>query len=369
MLKTNPRGRKTNIETREDFKVLTYKIKEISKHPFADNLEIAKFGRGHQCVTGKGEFRTNDVVAFLENQMVLPQDMLRELKLEGKLSGKDFNRIKAVRLRGIASDGLLYKMPNEKVGANVREKLGIKKWVPPVPASMSGTVKNSVGKVKAFDIVNLDAVESDFIYEEKVIITEKLHGTFCGFAYQNREWFIYSKGLGKNDLSFDRNAKDNEKNVYLTIFNESFEQLEQFRGMILRDYRMDSFILFGEIIGRGIQDLYYGKTKPSIYFFDAYLGKAIDMDTHCAYLPFDELLGLLTFVGLNVVPLVTVTKFDYNYVIDIIGNCKKSKIDNETIFEGVIVKPAKERFGKNGRIIGKLLTETYRFRKQGTERQ
>lgn len=168
-----------------EFEAKVYKL-EIEEHPNADALELARVGDYVSCVQ-KGAFKTGDLGVYLPEQAVLPDWVIARLGLEGKLAGKDQNRIKAVKLRGVLSQGLVYPVearydvvetntgpypstihdvvycvtqdeggPGHRVeeGYDVREWMGITKYEPPIPVHMAGEVFNAYGKTLKYDIEN-----------------------------------------------------------------------------------------------------------------------------------------------------------------------------------------------------------------------
>lgn len=85
----------------------------------ADRLELAKID-GWQCVVGKGEFNTGELVVYFEIDSALPADDPRYEFLHERCLKKWMNhgtlvkevvRIKTIKLRGVISQGLL--MPLE----------------------------------------------------------------------------------------------------------------------------------------------------------------------------------------------------------------------------------------------------------------
>ena len=146
-------------------------------HPQADRLEIAQVG-DYQSVVGKGTFQTNDLVAYIPEQALVPQNLLAEMGLEGRLAGKDKNRVKAVRLRGVVSQGLCYPAREEwQEGADVTEALGITKWEPPIPTHLAGEVFNAgQNRTLKYDIENYRRFPDVLQDGEPVVFTEKLHG-------------------------------------------------------------------------------------------------------------------------------------------------------------------------------------------------
>lgn len=186
---------------------------EIEDHPNADRLEIANIvGMQYQSLVPIGKYETGDLVAYIPEDSLVPEWIQERLGVKGKLAGSDKNRVKAVRLRGVYSQGLCFPVkwielggnelpcleleygskfilfsnredyPNveevkeEIIGKDVQKTLGIEKYEPPIPVHMSGEVFNARGNTLRYDVENYkkypDVIEED----EEVAITEKVHG-------------------------------------------------------------------------------------------------------------------------------------------------------------------------------------------------
>ncbi len=129
-----------------DFEVKIVSLAEVSKHENADSLDIARIA-GYQCVVRRNQFRTGDLAVYIPEGSIIPQELLEKTGLwdpennKGKLAGPRGNRLKAVRLRGVVSQGLLVPAPQGLgAGDDVAEHYGITKYVPEVPAGMRGQV-------------------------------------------------------------------------------------------------------------------------------------------------------------------------------------------------------------------------------------
>ena len=81
---------------------------KVEPHPNADRLELAAVG-GFRCVVQKGAFKNGDLAAYIPEAAVCPEWLIKELGLEGRLAGSKHNRVKAVKLRGALSQGLVYR--------------------------------------------------------------------------------------------------------------------------------------------------------------------------------------------------------------------------------------------------------------------
>ena len=132
------------------FEVPVVRVDRIEEHPGADALEIAVV-RGYRCVTKIGAHRAGDLVAYIPEDAIVPEPLIRELRLwdeakgRGMLAGKKGDRVKAIRLRGVVSQGLLYPVEGREEGENLAAALDIVRYEPPIPVHMQGEVSNVRG--------------------------------------------------------------------------------------------------------------------------------------------------------------------------------------------------------------------------------
>lgn len=165
------------------FEVSVCKIDAIEKHSNADSIEIVKIG-GYQTLQPIGKYTKGQLVAYIPADAILPDLLIEEMGLTGKLGGSKKNRVQPVRLRGVYSEGLvLPAQPGWKVGQDVAEDLGIKKHVVEVPEKLRGQIAPQVqGKygpklrTLSFDVEAL-AKHPDFFEGKEIEVTEKIHGT------------------------------------------------------------------------------------------------------------------------------------------------------------------------------------------------
>ena len=230
-----------------NFEVLVRAIDDIYDHPNADRLSIVKV-LGYEAITAKNEdgthrFAKGEAIVYVPEAAVLPEDVLKQFgfydteKGKGMLAGKAGDRVKAIRLRGVLSQGLaLPTNPNARspsnpsvarylaqddhayksvtVGDDVADFYGITKYEPPVPMGMGGEVAAITEFAFDFDIENAQNYLG-FLDNDEVEATEKLHGTCFRVAYRpnvsHPEIFgdgviaVTSKGLGAKGLILKRN--------------------------------------------------------------------------------------------------------------------------------------------------------------------
>lgn len=364
------------------FEAKVYRLK-IEEHPNADALELARVG-DYRSIVRKGQFQTGDLGVYIPEAAVLPEWLISELGLEGRLAGKDKNRVKAVRLRGTLSQGLVYPVTDGAICRNgtgadedvffveegdvVTDFLGITKYEPPIPVHMAGEVFNAHGKTLKYDIENAKKFPGVLIEGEEVIMTEKIHGTFILMGYHPdiTHPIVTSKGLSDKGLAFKMNEA-NKDNLYIRTLNGTMEE-EGGDDVVTRLRRlrldMEPFYILGEVYGKGVQDLTYGADKPQFRAFDIYVGEP----GHGRYLDTGEFRTWCRSVGLEMVPVLYEGPFSKEKMLELTDGKEVVSGSETNIREGLVIKPWVERENDElGRVILKSVSEAYLLRKGGTE--
>ena len=370
------------------FECKVYKL-TIEEHPNADALELARVG-DYVSIVRKGQFQTGDLGVYIPEAALVPEWLLKEIGLEGKLAGKEKNRVKAMKLRGILSQGLIYPVPEMSLmgkvmptlvtpdikygvseGDDVTEFLGITKYEPPIPSGMSGDVFNAFGYTINFDIENIKKYPDILEDGEGVTITEKLHGTWCCFGYHPEVDcpIVTSKGQSAKGLAFKHN-ETNDKNLYMQMYRQ-MENVGDGHTLLeglqhLTYSRMDTPVyILGEIYGKGVQDLAYVDDNAK-YFraFDIYVGEP----SNGRYLPPDEVERVCRVLDIDMVPVLYCGPYSKE-VVEEYTNGKETVSGKELhLREGVVIRPHDERrHDEIGRVILKSVSEAYLLRKGGTE--
>ena len=99
-----------------DLIVEACKIAEIKKHPNADKLELAVI-KGWETAVPKGKYKAGDVVIYVPPDAVLPQELSNKWGVTPYLSKQ---RVKAIRLRGEMSFGLIAENEGYKEGVDLK---------------------------------------------------------------------------------------------------------------------------------------------------------------------------------------------------------------------------------------------------------
>lgn len=348
----------------------------IHEHPNADALELAQVGL-YRAVVPKGQYQSGDLALYIPEQAVLPPTLIAELGLTDRLAGKQANRVKAVRLRGELSQGVVCR-PHALEGIDTAhaareridfaELLGITKWQPPIPAVMAGQVEPAPDLIRWIDIENIKRYPNIFTPGEPVIATEKLHGTACLLTYDRATAITHvsSKGMGSQHLAI----LPDDRNLYWRAV-QTFD-LVTVATNVASSLSAQRVGLFGEVYGQGVQDLAYGANAGA----DSTLGYALfDIATAdelgVRWLNHDEITDILAAVAATVprVPLLYRGPYDETVLLALAEGPETVTGDATHIREGLVVRPQCERDSEllGGRAIGKLVSEAYLCRKGGTE--
>jgi len=172
-------------------------INEVRKHPNADRLEIIPVG-GWQAVVKAGQFSAGDRAVYIEPDYTVPTDRAEFAFLAKE--GKERHRLKAIRLRGALSFGLLIPVPDEfadcEVGADVMSEMGIERYEPPVKLAGSDELPESEWPPlfsSKFDVEALEKFPDILIPGEPVIVTEKIHGANARYVWTGGIFYIGSR--------------------------------------------------------------------------------------------------------------------------------------------------------------------------------
>ena len=330
-----------------EIEVLIHRLK-LEPHPNADALEMAAIG-GYRAVVKLDEFKNGDLVAYIPEDSIIPPELIEKMDLANYLVGKDHNRVKAIRLRGALSQGLILPMDDVQEGDDVTEMLGITKYVPEVPSSMNGEVWHTGHMTVKFDVHDIKKYPDVIQDGEEVVMTEKLHGTCCQMGFYQDEPIVTQKGIGNKRFAFQVDQV-NASCIYVQEFLKRRDLLDE----IHQDH--PSFYLLGEIYGRGVQDLQYDLKERNFRVFDVYLGEP----GAGRFLDYDQ---MMEFLGskFDTVPLAYRGPYQESQARD--ATTGQSIIANH-IREGVVIKPVQEREDpKLGRVILKSKSEKYLLRK------
>jgi RNA ligase (TIGR02306 family) len=349
---------------------VTAEVLTVHEHPNADALELAQVGL-YRAVVAKGAYRTGDAAVYIPEQAVLPPDLIEELGLTGRLAGGRSDRVKAVRLRGELSQGIVCRpkaladvdlRQAALAGTDFSERLGITKWVPPVPPMMNGDVEPAADLLPWVDIENIQRFPGIFTPGEAVVLTEKLHGSACLLTYVADEDRVYvsSKGFGAKSLAL----KEDARNLYWRAVRQ--HGVAEAAARLAHRLGARRVGVFGEVYGAGVQDLSYGadgrrddRLGYAVFDVSAEIGGAV------RWLDAAELLT----GELPLVPRLWEGPYDAEHVLSLADGRETVSGRSLHLREGVVIRPAVERYSEvtGGRAIAKAVSPAYVTRKGGTE--
>ncbi|TFH08558.1 MAG: hypothetical protein E4H14_06185 [Candidatus Thorarchaeota archaeon] len=223
-----------------------------------------------------------------------------------------------------------------------------------------------------YDIENFKGYPDVLIEGEEVVMTEKLHGSFCGVGVvppqegNDKHWdgrvVIFSKGLGSRGLCL-LNTPNNANNTYVRTLmsNDLFENLKTVARTMSRD--VEPVFFLGEVYGPGIQDLRYSD-KLSFRVFDMCMGRRGNQK----YFSYEEMKRTCSAFGFDMVPELYRGPFSVDVMKQHTDGKETVSGQEMHIREGIVIKPAVERTHEGlGRVILKSVSEAYLLRKNGTE--
>ena len=337
-----------------EFSVEVYPV-IITDHPNADAIELAQIG-GYNSIVQKNLYKTGDLVAYIPCSAIVPDDIIEELGLTGKLSGGRRNRVKEIKLRGILSEGVVYPAREHwSVGDDVTDELGITKYIPKVPGCLDGVASGEYADYTfKYDIENLKKNQSLFNSDDEVVITEKLHGTLlmCVAIPDQNEVIVTSKGLAGKGMNLIWN-EENAHNQYIKMAEKL--NLREIAMEIAKIERMPVYII-GELYGNGIQDLTYGCEETDFRVFDMAVGTRNTIQ----FLDYWRMVHYIEGFGLTIVPEVYLGPFDMDVVNKLTDG--RDTLSGTHMREGVVIKNISGQ-----RKILKSVSAAYLLRKNGTE--
>jgi RNA ligase (TIGR02306 family) len=99
------------------------KVTKVFPHPNADKLEFVHV-LGYDCLVSKGNYKTDDLIVLIQPDTVLPQAEWTDIYR--KVSTK---RVKAIRLRGEWSFGIVEKLSLLPTGMSIAEGLEVAEFL------------------------------------------------------------------------------------------------------------------------------------------------------------------------------------------------------------------------------------------------
>ena len=310
----------------------------------ADAIERARV-LGWWVVVKRGEHHPGDKVVYCEIDSLLPErpefEFLRKGSFRSAITTSSGQvllpagfRIKTVKLRGQVSQGICFPLsilganPATADGTDVTAQLGIVKFDPPLPASMSGRVKGAFpGFVPKTDETRVQILEALIARQrgKTFYVTEKLDGTSFTAFLSDGEFGVCSRNqwLDEGDLgnALCRVARD------LDLAGK----LAQSRARLGFDLAIQ-----GEIIGPGVQGNKYARKQVELHLFNIVNLDAFRLVDHA------DMLSEAAAMGLTVVPQLASIVLDHSVDALVELSVGMSALAEGVHREGVVLRPLKD---------------------------
>lgn len=375
------------------FKVPLTKVLKVEKHPNADKLSVYTV-YGFQVIGGLNQYQVGDLVLYVPIDSILPNYLEEALFPTGSKIKLNGGRVRQIKIRGLASQGMLIGIPFLKnihvAGKNgsypelekdYAEVLEIKKYEPPVKGPAMTASKNPGGRNRTYEnklfhkyngVTALKWVPTIFDGEE-VVIQEKLHGTNAraGIVPYEANNFLkkllkffklapqYEKCYGSNNVEISAKLKARRNNYYAEdIYGNTFKATNVFSKL------QPGEIAYGEIIGPNIQANYnYGLTEHKFVLFDV---KVLQPDGKYKWLMPCEVELFAKARGFEFVPVLYKGIWDkdvaYKLTFGPSVYCPQQKVR-----EGVVIKSRYNYDCEGNKRAYKWVSETYLEDKTNTD--
>lgn len=213
-----------------EFKAEVVEIGKIEPHPAADRLEITHIHGGYPCVIAKGSFEEGDLAVYVPTNTTVPVNDPRFSFLAKNADAKGRARVRALKIRGVFSMGLLVR-PNYEwpLGLDAKDLLDVQRWEPPLDISTGGDEESASDLVdfpKYTDLPAWRKYPNLISPDETIVCTEKIDGTNTRFIVLNDRLYVGARTWW---------VKENEKSAWWFAAKKMkiFEKLKDLPGMML----------------------------------------------------------------------------------------------------------------------------------------
>lgn len=333
-----------------DFHVECVRVGAIEKHPNADTLGITQVG-AYPVIVKLGDFKEGDLAVYVPVDAVVP-----DTDMWSFLNGS--RRIKAKRLRGVFSQGLLVPAPMGVLeGEDCSRLMDIERYETSEERAERGSDPRApkVPRVnpaylpRYTDLENLRRWPNVLQPGERVVVMEKLEGENCRVTYVRAPWWrrLFLRQRGRLVVGSRNQIKTAGKWVEVTApLKKQFE----------RQQDPERYALYGESFGY-TKGFPYGSGEPRFCLFDVWDRR------ERRWLDWPELKRVAELFYLMTAPLLYWGDWYPDAIVQAEG---KSILDSSHVREGFVVRPVKERTHPGlGRVILKCKGEGYLLRKDG----
>lgn len=350
-------------------------IDKIEKLPNSDTLSVTTVFGEIPVIIRTGQLVEGSMAVYIPEEAMVPMTKPQFQGL-GIKTDKEIYRVKAVRLRGTYSEGLLVPLDHHryphKEGDCMAAEWGITHYVEPETNSgLNG--KQGTQRAKDLPWAPKYSVESilknrDAIPEgEMVQVTEKLHGCNGRYVYDG-VLHVGSHNVWKKPIIKGSNIKLKQfanKMASLFGFSKPFDltpvnddvwwSAAKELGLADKLKNYPKYVFYGEIYGK-VQDLKYGVDGVKFRVFDIYNANTKEWESP------QTVEYLCSLLDLPVVPVLYSGPY-HKDTVDVMRS-GKSILHSGTIREGIVIKLLDNK-GRNSAL--KYVSEEYKLRKSGTE--
>lgn len=378
-------------EEKSTHKVETFVLGELRKHEGADTLSLIKIGDTDYTYVGKTDDwkdRVGTVVAWLPPDSLvdthtsafafLATDAKYDENSNPDKTGR-FARIKAKKLRGVQSYGLMVPIEGVEAGTDAAELLQVRHYEPPLSGGGAAMGGEDAEPPKGMSLPKYD-VDAYLKYGKKmfregesVMITEKIHGANSRYVFKDGIMYVGSRTLWKKEFASPPKVTLDElkarigddakaQEVYDKIVTNfkpkknlwwiALENTPQLRNYCEQN---PGYAVYGEVFGQVQKGFSYGAKPGEVLFraFDILRPDGRWMDG-------EQFLAECRTHGIPHVPVLEESfAFEFEKVIEFsVGNTTIPNANH--IREGCVVKPTKERWDDRlGRVNLKIINPAY----------
>jgi RNA ligase (TIGR02306 family) len=317
---------------------------KLEQHPNADTLSIVQVFGYTVCV------RTSDWQDGMLGAYVVPDSLVPLEKPEFKFldpgKGKSHERIKAKRLRGVVSYGLLIKAPEgSQEGDDVSDALGILRYEAPIHVDRTGYCSTKTDHVPGPDVpfsipkYDVDAFQryakSMFVEGELVYVSEKVDGANSRFMFDGTRMHIGSRNLWCKE----------EGN---SLWHKALQRRPEIETFCRNN---PNCVLYGEVFGY-VQDLRYGMNQGEVDFV------AFDVLKDGKWMDVPNMIEVLSANGVPIAPSFGCLNYNFEELMALAEgpSCYPGA---QHYREGIVVKTVKERWSHAGRAQLKIVSVGY----------
>jgi RNA ligase (TIGR02306 family) len=347
----------------------------LEKHDNADALSVVQVF-GYTCCVRTADWQGIPLAAYIppDSSVDARRPEFAFLAADAKEDGSV--RIKARKLRGVVSFGLLIPAPpGTTVGEDVAARLGVTHYEPPIKGE-GGTNRQSLymgGEVATgpdvftvkYDVDAFRRYNYLFSLCETVIVTEKLDGASAKYVYKDGKMHCSSRTEWKKEYpSYDhvtveslvaREVPEEKAREIVDRLLSKPKKRNMWWEILSRTPTLEKFcqdnpgvVVYGEVFGNVGRIKYAG--PDGFAAFDVMKdGRWVD-----GLVARDMLLK----AEVPCVPLVGTIPYDFNKICELAEG--QSLYDPKAIREGIVVKPVIERRDRHvGRVQFKCVSAAY----------